>query len=290
MPKRTGKIVEEIYSKESDEEYSDEQEQDNEYNGTTIICIRDGSIFKKIMDLLKEVLDVGIFIINDDGITLQSLDSSHVSLIQMLLEKSGFSEFIYNTKQEDDLELAIHMGTLCGILKCLTNGEEIRILHEEGSSKVGLIFENKDTGSYKKFNLNLLNDESSIVSIPDNKYDCRIKTLGSEFQNILKNLSNIGDYVSLSIDKKNQFVNFESAGLQSDALIRMIKNNYTKIKIIDEVSEKYSLKYLATYAKSCSFGSRVSIFLKKNSPIILEYKIDHIDGILKYYIAPKSGD
>ena len=50
MPKRTGKIVEEIYSKESDEEYSDEQEQDNEYNGTTIICIRDGSIFKKIMD------------------------------------------------------------------------------------------------------------------------------------------------------------------------------------------------------------------------------------------------
>ena len=42
--------------------------------------------------------------------------------------------------------------------------------------------------------------------------------------------------------------------------------------------------------KSCSFGSRVSIFLKKCSPIILEYKIDHIDGILKYYIAPKSGD
>jgi len=265
-----------------------EIEEDTTYNGTTIISMVDGTIFKKIMDLLKDVLDVGIFIINEDGISLQSLDSSHISFIQMLLKRCAFSKFIYNKNREEDLEFAISMESLCNILKCLNVGEQITISHNEGDCKVSWTFENPDTGSYKNFNINLLSDESQDINIPKNNFDCRIKTLSSEFQLILKNLAYIGDYVNICIDKDNDIVDFKSVGNQSDGLIRLQKNNHTKLKLTDNFDSKFSLKYLQTYAKSASFSSTVSIHLKENAPVSLEYKIDHLSGIIKYFIAPKS--
>ncbi len=119
--------------KQPEPDFSSEEEDtnDNTYSGITIISMDDGTIFKKIMDLLKDVLEVGIFIINEDGISLQSLDSGHISFIQMLLKKDAFSRFIYNKNSKEDLELAISMESLCNILKCMNVGEQLTISYNE---------------------------------------------------------------------------------------------------------------------------------------------------------------
>ena len=277
----------ELESEEELEEESEEEE-DNKYNGTTIICLKDGNIFKKIMDLLKEVLDVGILIINEDGISLESLDSSHVSFIQMLLNKDDFDIFIFDKKREDDLHLSVSMKSLSNILKCLNNGEQITISHKEGDNKILWEFENLDTHSYKNFNLNLIDQDAHDINIPKANYQCRIKTLSSEFQNLLKNLAHIGDYVKINVNKSKDRIDFESAGIDSDALIRMTQNDYTKLKLGKDFQSSFSIDYLTKYAKSSTFSSKVSIFLKEESPILLEYKIDNLSGVLKFYIAPKS--
>jgi len=279
----------EEYSDEeySDEEYSDE-ESDNKFDGNTIICIKDGNIFKKIMDLLKEVLDIGIFIINEDGISLESLDSSHVSFIQMLLKKEDFHKFIINKKREEDLHFAVSMKSLCNILKCLNNGEQITISHEDGSNKITWIFQNLDTNTYQKFNLNLIEHETHDINIPKSDYHCRIKTMSSVLQNILKNLAYIGDYLCINVNKEENHIDFKSSGIDSDALIRMTKNEYTKLKLTKNITSSYSIDYLTKYAKSSAFSSKVSIFLKTDAPILLEYKIDNLSGMIKFYIAPKS--
>jgi proliferating cell nuclear antigen len=284
----SGEESEEESGEESDEE-SDEEEGDNyKFNGTTIICLKDGNIFKKIMDLLKEVLDVGILIINEDGISLESLDSSHVSFIQMLLNKDDFDKFVFDKKREDDLHLSVSMKSLSNILKCLNNGEQITISHEEGDNKIKWEFQNLDTNAYKSFNLNLIDQDAHDINIPKANYQCRIKTLSSEFQNLLKNLAYIGDYVKIDISKSKNKIDFKSTGIDSDACIRMTKNDYTKLKLAKDFKLSFSIDYLTKYAKSSTFSSKVSIFLKEGSPILLEYKIDNLSGVMKFYIAPKS--
>ena len=272
---------------EISEEESDEEEGDK-FNGTTIICLKDGNIFKKIIDLLKEVLDVGILIINEDGISLESLDSSHVSFIQMLLNKDDFDKFVFDKKREEDLHLSVSMKSLSNILKCLNNGEQITISHEEGDNKIKWEFQNLDTNAYKSFNLNLIDQDAHDINIPKANYQCRIKTLSSEFQNLLKNLAYIGDYVKIDISKSKNKIDFKSTGIDSDACIRMIKNDYTKLKLAKDFISSFSIDYLTKYAKSSTFSSKVSIFLKEGAPILLEYKIDNLSGVMKFYIAPKS--
>ena len=276
---------------ESTSEISEEESEEevgNKYNGTTIICLKDGNIFKKIMDLLKEVLDVGILIINEDGISLESLDSSHVSFIQMLLNREDFDKFIFDKKREDDLYLSVSMKSLSNILKCLNNGEQITISYKENDNKILWEFDNLDTDAHKEFNLSLIDQDSHDINIPKANYQCRIKTLSSEFQNLLKNLAYIGDYVKIDVSKSKNKIDFKSTGIDSDACIRMIKNDYTKLKFAKDFTLSFSIDYLTKYAKSSTFSSKVSIFLKEGSPILLEYKIDNLSGVIKFYIAPKS--
>ncbi len=283
--------TEETEEEESEYDESEYEESDDDkynFNGTTIICLKDGNIFKKIIDLLKEVLDVGILIINEDGISLESLDSSHVSFIQMLLNKDDFDKFVFDKKREEDLHLSVSMKSLSNILKCLNNGEQITISHEEGDNKIKWEFQNLDTNAYKSFNLNLIDQDAHDINIPKANYQCRIKTLSSEFQNLLKNLAYIGDYVKIDISKSKNKIDFKSTGIDSDACIRMIKNDYTKLKLAKDFISSFSIDYLTKYAKSSTFSSKVSIFLKEGAPILLEYKIDNLSGVMKFYIAPKS--
>ena len=275
---------------EYDESEYDESEYDDKYNfnGTTIICLKDGNIFKKIIDLLKEVLDVGILIINEDGISLESLDSSHVSFIQMLLNREDFDKFIFDKKREDDLYLSVSMKSLSNILKCLNNGEQITISYKENDNKILWEFDNLDTDAHKEFNLSLIDQDAHDINIPKANYQCRIKTLSSEFQNLLKNLAYIGDYIKIDISKSKNKIDFKSTGIDSDGCIRMTQNDYTKLKFAKDFTSTFSIDYLTKYAKSSTFSSKVSIFLKEGSPILLEYKIDNLSGVMKFYIAPKS--
>jgi proliferating cell nuclear antigen len=206
----------------------------------------------------------------------------------MLLNKDDFDIFIFDKKREDDLHLSVSMKSLSNILKCLNNGEQITISHKEGDNKILWEFENLDTDSYKNFNLNLIDQDAHDINIPKANYQCRIKTLSSEFQNLLKNLAHIGDYVKINVNKSKNRIDFQSAGIDTDALIRMTQNDYTKLKLGKDFKSSFSIDYLTKYAKSSTFSSKVSIFLKEESPILLEYKIDNLSGVLKFYIAPKS--
>ena len=136
--------------------------------------------------------------------------------------------------------------------------------------------------------MSLIDQDAHDINIPKANYQCRIKTLSSEFQNLLKNLAYIGDYVKIDVSKSKNKIDFKSTGIDSDACIRMIKNDYTKLKFAKDFTLSFSIDYLTKYAKSSTFSSKVSIFLKEGSPILLEYKIDNLSGVIKFYIAPKS--
>lgn len=52
-----------------------------------------GSILKKVLDALKDLITEASWDVSSHGISLQSMDSSHVSLVQLTLRKDGFEEY-----------------------------------------------------------------------------------------------------------------------------------------------------------------------------------------------------
>lgn len=51
------------------------------------------SIFKKVLEAIKELLNEATFDCSDSGIQLQAMDSSHVSLVSLNLRSDGFDQY-----------------------------------------------------------------------------------------------------------------------------------------------------------------------------------------------------
>lgn len=50
-------------------------------------------VLKKTMDALKDLIKEAVWDVSAQGLSLQSMDSSHVSLVQVTLRTEGFDTF-----------------------------------------------------------------------------------------------------------------------------------------------------------------------------------------------------
>lgn len=76
--------------------------------------ITEAAIFKKLIDSVKDLVNDGNFICSQTGITLQAMDSSHVSLVALHLKSTGFDHF----RCDRPVTLGLNLTSLAKILKC----------------------------------------------------------------------------------------------------------------------------------------------------------------------------
>ena len=52
-----------------------------------------GNLLKKVIEAIKDLLNEATWDCNQTGIALQAMDSSHVSLVAMMLRSDGFDTY-----------------------------------------------------------------------------------------------------------------------------------------------------------------------------------------------------
>lgn len=65
-----------------------------------------GSILKKVLEALKDLIDEACWDITSSGISLQSMDSSHVSLVQLTLRSDGFDTYRCDRNQSIGVKMS----------------------------------------------------------------------------------------------------------------------------------------------------------------------------------------
>lgn len=55
--------------------------------------IQEGATLKKVVEAIKDLVENGNLECSDKGITLQAMDSSHVSLVALQLKSEGFDNY-----------------------------------------------------------------------------------------------------------------------------------------------------------------------------------------------------
>ncbi len=256
-----------------------------------LIVINDSVNFKKIIELLKELLNIAIFSFNPEGITINMLDNNHISAISLTLEKSGFETYTFTS--ESVLKLAIDLESLCKVLKCLRNDDIITIKYDEDSSQISWIFQNEDSKNFRKFDLNLIDtDMVSEFNAPNrDSFDCKIRLFSHNFLDICKDLTQIGDNIKILSyqENNNNIIEFNVEGDIGNGLIKLYPDDTVKIDSTNDCNGKYSLKYLNIFSKSNTFSNRVNIYMENEKPIALKYKINKgLLGSIVFHLAPKN--
>jgi len=219
------------------------------------------------------------------------MDSSHVSLVSLLLRSDGFEHY----RCDKTLTLGINLTSFSKILKCSGNDDIVTLKAEDTSDAITFMFESPKQERISDFELKLLNLDSETVGIPDTEYQTQIKMPASEFQRICKDLTTLGDTVVISATKEG--VKFSVKGdlgtgnviIRPTSDIDTKEEDKTSIELNEPVQLTFALRYLNYFTKASPLSSTVTLSLSKEVPLVVEYKIEDM-GYIRFYLAPKIED
>jgi len=249
-----------------------------------------GSWWKKIIDAIKDLLTEAKWDCNSSGITLQAMDSSHVSLVSLNLRCEGFDDY----RCDRNLSLGINLGHFAKIIRCSANDDIITLKSADNADTVSFVFESPSSEKVSDYEIRLLDIDSEHLGIPETEYSCVVKMPSAEFQRICRDLSQIGESVVICCTKEG--VKFSATGDLGTGNIKLAQNSCIDkeeeaviIEMNQAVALTFALRYLNFFTKATPLSSQVSLSMSADVPLVVEYKISDM-GFLRYYLAPKMED
>ncbi|XP_067670767.1 proliferating cell nuclear antigen-like [Haliotis asinina] len=252
--------------------------------------LNQGSLLKKIMEAIKELLNEAIFDCQSTGVTLQAMDSSHVSLVSLNLRSEGFESY----RCDRNLSMGINLQTMSKMLRCAANDDIVTIKADDAGDKVKLVFESPNNEKVSDYEMKLLDLDTEHLGIPDTEYSCVVKLPAAEFQRICRDLSQIGDSVVISCAKEG--VSFSASGDLGTGNIKLAQKasaDKEEEAVIVEMNQSvcltFACRYLNFFTKATPLSPQVTLSMSQDVPLVVEYKIEDM-GYLRYYLAPKIED
>lgn len=251
--------------------------------------LQHAGLLKKILDSIKDLVEQTNFECTKTAISVQAMDSSHVSLVSLLLRSSGFTEY----DCERNITLGVDLGSMARVLKCAGNDDTLT-LKTENPDSVNLCFESPKHDKVSDFELKLLHLEGEILAIPDQEYSATVLLPSTEFQRICRDLATMGESVRISTSKEG--IKFSASSVKGSGNVLCRPNpaadageDSVSIQLKESVSMSFSLNYLVQFTKATSLSPRVTLKMTKGMPLVVEYPIEEI-GYVRFFLAPKIED
>lgn len=264
---------------------------------TTILEVRtvQSCAFKVLVEALKDLLtDTSIEFDPETGMKIVAMDSSHVVLVHLHLDASKFEAFYCRER----ICVGVNMMQLHKLIRSINNNDSLTLFMEEGDTNhLGIKIENSPKGQKTMFRLNLLDLDFSRISIDPVSFSSVITLPSSDFQKILRDMSNLAEFVEIK-NVHNQLI-FQCQGdfciqetIMSDSDNATIitstgensPNGNTGNDIIQGV---FSLKYLVLFSKCTNLCNTVQLYMMNDYPLIIVYQVASL-GEIKLALAPQT--
>merc|ERR1712226_1045995 len=154
-------------------------------------------LLKKVVDAMKDLCKDVNFDCSEKGLQVQSMDSSHVALVSLLLRESAFTDF----KCDRPTSLGMNVESLAKILKMCGPNDSLKIRWQNDSDIVNFQCETGEADRISDFDLKLMQIESEHMEVPDQHYKVTAKLPSSEFQRICRDLKEFGETMVIKASK-----------------------------------------------------------------------------------------
>merc|ERR1711941_158854 len=234
-------------------------------------------------DLCKDVN----FDCSEKGLQVQSMDSSHVALVSLLLRESAFSDF----KCERPTSLGMNVDSLAKILKMCGPNDALKLRWQSEADTVSFQCEGGDD-RIAEFDLKLMQIESEHMEIPEQQYKVVAKLPSAEFQKICRDLKEFGETMQMSASKEG--LKFSVAGDVGSGNVMLKPRESEKaeervaLTVHEPVNATFALRYLVTFSKAAPLCGTVELGLGADAPLLVRYDLEKADnGFMQFYLAPK---
>jgi len=117
------------------------------------------------------------------------MDNSHVALVSMSLEASGFSPY----RCDRNIALGINLNSLTKVLRAAQNEDILTLKANDAPDSLNLVFENTENDRISEYDIKLMDIDQEHLGIPETEYSATITLPSAEFQRICRDLSALSE-------------------------------------------------------------------------------------------------
>lgn len=233
------------------------------------------SVFKQLIDALKEILiDVNLEF-DETGMRIVALDNTHIVLVHLKLDATKFEKYFCEKK----LYVGINMLKLHMLIKTISNNDVLTLFVErEDPNRLGITIENDQKNVKTTYKLSMLDINVVNINIPAQDFQTIITMPSIQFQKIVRDMHNLTDFMEirnvgnqLCFSCKGEFATQETIlGTDNNPGLNIVKTNTKSHDIIQGV---FSLKYLAMFTKCTNLSNTCDLHLRSDFPLVLRYAV-----------------
>jgi|LakMenEpi03Aug12_release.lakeMendotaPanAssembly.Ray.scaffolds.fasta_scaffold539053_2 proliferating cell nuclear antigen len=258
-------------------------------------AFRYNSNFKGIIDLLANITENITFQFNENGMNIQAMDGSHISLLYVELFIDQFTSLVV----KKPITISLSTISLKPIIRSIKDSDSISMRLKDKSSIVDIILTDGD--NINKYSLNQIYIDTETLDISSyslNRNLIMTKKIG--LTKILSDIKNTdADEVILSISE-NKIVftaksDLVSLKIKPSAEIMQVMN---LSEDVENTTLRFNTKHLLNIPKILSICKpKLCIYVDNQSPLLLQVSLlsdvknnDGMESSIRYYIAPKIDD
>mmetsp|Transcript_127873 Transcript_127873/g.272694 ORF Transcript_127873/g.272694 Transcript_127873/m.272694 type:complete len:260 (-) Transcript_127873:161-940(-) len=250
--------------------------------------LKQALLLKKVVDAMKDLCKDVNFDCSEKGLQVQSMDSSHVALVSLLLRESAFSEF----KCDRPTSLGMNVESLGKILKMCGPNDSLKLRSQADSDAISFQCESGDEDRISEFELKLMQIESEHMEIPEQQYKVVAKLPSSEFQKICRDLKEFGETMTMKASKEGLTFSVQGDIGAGNVMLKPREAEKPEDKVTltvhEPVTATFALRYLVNFSKAAPLSGCVELGMGADAPLLVKYDVEAAEnGHMQFYLAPK---
>jgi proliferating cell nuclear antigen len=245
-------------------------------------------LFASIFQNIKIFTEHISILCKPNGLYVQTMDSSRVSIIELTLPSTWFD--LYSC--EKDVVIGISSNILYKILNAREKSQHIQIIYETDSNdSLSIHFTSEEKNNFDKhFEVPLIDLEVEHMAIPTIDYVAEFIVPSGIFSALITQLKMFGETMDIKCNENNiiLFSNSPDSGKMS---VEMNIDDLTSFAINEgeELNMSFSLNYLHHICSFNKLSKEIEIKLCNQYPLSIIYDLGG-EGFMKFFLAPKIDD
>lgn len=241
------------------------------------LAIENAKSWKHSIDAVVNLISEGHIEIGKDGISIKAMDPSQIAMVSFSMPKSAFLQY----DVPSSTKVGVNFDNFSRILGRTRGKEKLEISQEENRLLLEFSVEKKK----RNFKVPSIDIRTGVQKEPSITHDALIRMNAGQFKETLKDAELISSHVTLEATPES--FNVEVHGEGSDLKVESEKSSdeIAELTAKGNVRATFPLQYLVDIVKACSDSAELTINLKSNAPVKIEYDVE--DASIVYYLAPR---
>ena len=236
----------------------------------------DRKTIEQVIKSVKVLTDEIEFIMDVEGINIRTMNSDHVTLIDVGLSNMSFEKYDVNS----EIRFKVKADTLLNVIRSFNKKDNITF---EPTIDHKLKLSTRDT----EYKIYLLESSKVNTPLPKIPYNVTALTNFEAWQKEFKRMAKLGQYMTIESrqgDNDRLFATVKADDIESISQLTTLNDN--RIEVREHSSTTYSLEYLNSFTRTLDPKSVMEFSFSNSKPCKLEVKLDNVSR-MSYLIAPR---